>query len=109
FNAEWTVLSACAMGAPHARERLFILAHPAVDDVPSQMPHSAEPAASGRNESRGSDRGTRRDWWLREPAVDRVAHGATRSMVYDELHALGNAVVPQVAEHIGELIMQAAA
>jgi hypothetical protein len=29
-------------------------------------------------------------------------------MVRDELHALGNAVVPQVAEHIGRLVMEAA-
>jgi hypothetical protein len=27
--------------------------------------------------------------------------------VYDPLHALGNAVVPQVAEHIGRLIVAA--
>jgi hypothetical protein len=27
-------------------------------------------------------------------------------MVYDELHALGNAVVPQVAEYVGRLIVK---
>jgi DNA (cytosine-5)-methyltransferase 1 len=39
--------------------------------------------------------------------MDRVAHGVPRQVVYDPLHALGNAVVPQVAEHIGRLIMAA--
>ncbi|MET8278197.1 DNA (cytosine-5-)-methyltransferase [Micromonospora sp. NPDC005174] len=29
FDAQWSVLSACAMGAPHTRERLFVLAYPA--------------------------------------------------------------------------------
>lgn len=28
YDAEWEVLSACAFGAPHTRERLFILAYP---------------------------------------------------------------------------------
>lgn len=27
YDAEWSVLSACAVGAPHTRERLFILAY----------------------------------------------------------------------------------
>ena len=28
FDARWGVLSACALGAPHTRERLFLLAYP---------------------------------------------------------------------------------
>jgi hypothetical protein len=47
-------------------------------------------------------------WWSVEPPVGRVAHGLPARMVRDELHALGNAVVPQVAEHIGRLVMEAA-
>jgi DNA (cytosine-5)-methyltransferase 1 len=39
--------------------------------------------------------------------VDRVAHGVPRSVVRAPLHALGNAVVPQVAEHLGRLILAA--
>jgi site-specific DNA-cytosine methylase len=29
FDADWTVLSACALGAPHMRDRLFLVAYPA--------------------------------------------------------------------------------
>jgi DNA (cytosine-5)-methyltransferase 1 len=105
FDAEWGVFTACAVGAPHMRRRLFVLAHAQVDAVPGALPHHPRPAAFDRNEPRGSHRGTRRNWWLREPALDRVAYGAARSVVYDELHALGNAVVPQVAEHVGQLIV----
>jgi DNA (cytosine-5)-methyltransferase 1 len=106
FDAEWSVLSACAMGAPHMRRRLFVLAYPPVDDVQGALPHDPRPAPLYRHEPRGSDRRAWRDWWVREPAVDRVAYGDARSVVYDELHALGNAVVPQVAEYVGRLIVE---
>lgn len=45
--------------------------------------------------------------WATEPDVGRVAHGVSARL--DRLRALGNAVVPQVAEHIGRLIAEAAA
>jgi DNA (cytosine-5)-methyltransferase 1 len=44
-------------------------------------------------------------WWAVEPDVGRVAHGIPRRV--DRLRSLGNAVVPQVAEHIGGLVMAA--
>lgn len=104
FDAEWSVLSACAMGAPHSRERLFVLAYPAGADgfealqVPAAFP-------SGRTVAGAEDRGEGWAGWLHEPAVDRVADGVPRSVGFEELTALGNAVVPQVAEHIGRMIL----
>ena len=44
------------------------------------------------------------DQWSVEPDVGRVAHGIPNRM--DRLKALGNAVVPQVAKQIGEMIME---
>lgn len=44
--------------------------------------------------------------WAAEPDVGRVAHGVPGRV--DRLRGLGNAVVPQVAEHIGQLVMVAA-
>lgn len=44
-------------------------------------------------------------WWEVEPDVGRVAHGIPSRV--DRLRGLGNAVVPQVAEVIGRLIMEA--
>ena len=45
------------------------------------------------------------DHWVTEPDVGRVAHGIPSRV--DRLRGLGNAVVPQVAEYVGRLIMEA--
>ena len=44
-------------------------------------------------------------WWSTEPNVGRVAHGVPSRV--DRLRCLGNAVVPQVAQKIGEMILKA--
>lgn len=43
-------------------------------------------------------------WWETEPDVGRVANGVPNRV--DRLRGLGNAVVPQVAEVVGRLIME---
>ena len=48
-------------------------------------------------------RNERRQWWAIEPDVGRVAHGVPNRV--DRLRGLGNAVVPQVAQFIGELVI----
>jgi DNA (cytosine-5)-methyltransferase 1 len=54
---------------------------------------------------RSGRRGSRIGWpWAVEPDVGRVAYGIPRRV--DRLRALGNAVVPQVAEHLGQLIYE---
>jgi DNA (cytosine-5)-methyltransferase 1 len=42
--------------------------------------------------------------WAVEPDVGRVAHGVSNRV--HRLRCLGNAVVPQVAEHVGRIIME---
>lgn len=44
-------------------------------------------------------------WWGFEPDVGRVVDGVPGRV--DRLRGLGNAVVPQVAQHVGELIVRA--
>lgn len=103
FDAEWSTLSANQFGAPHIRERVYLVAYPTSDDgrhtneSATPWPLELEPRGSGRKHGRGG--------WVSEPALDRVAHGVPRRMVYDALHALGNAVVPPVFEHIGSRIV----
>ncbi len=43
-------------------------------------------------------------WWATEPDVGRVAHGVPSRV--DRLKCLGNAVVPQISEWIGIMIME---
>jgi DNA (cytosine-5)-methyltransferase 1 len=115
LNAEWGVLSACAFGAPHTRERMFCLAYAQCaerwpicgprrdmgnkhDSLSPQWPED-----SGRHGIRPE---TARGEWDREPGVPRVVDGFPGRL--DRLKSLGNAVVPQVAEWIGRRIVEAA-
>ena len=98
FDAEWSVLPACAMGAPHTRERLFLVAHPA--GKRGEQRGRVELAEVGNQERHLHH-------WQAVAEPHRVADGIPRRM--DRLRTLGNAVVPAVAEHIGRLIVEDAA
>ncbi|WP_412544498.1 DNA cytosine methyltransferase [Longispora sp. K20-0274] len=95
-------ISACEVGAPHPRRRVFVLAHPGGEGrCPGRPERRGAVASPGGPEAVGgvAERGRR---WAREPDVDRVAYGLPGGV--DRRRALGNAVSPQVAEYIGRLI-----
>jgi DNA (cytosine-5)-methyltransferase 1 len=99
-------ISACALGAPHPRERVFVLAHAESQGRCPWRPHRRSPdppTGSVHDEYRTGPQ--RRGWWASEPDLGRVAYGVPDGV--DRRRALGNAVVPQVAEHIGRLILGA--
>ena len=98
YDAEWSVLTACTVGAPHPRERVFIVAHcPGLDEGQVFCERGR-----AQKQPRDSARRTRGDW-PDEPDVGRVADGVSSRV--DRLRGLGNAVVPQVAELIGQQIV----
>ncbi len=129
------VIPACAFGAPHIRERVFIVAYAdgtgqhreGVSILPKggRQPWcnadtgrggQVVPDAQGFRCPRWEDlppaaiqewltRLERDNPWAAEPGMGRVAHGVPHRV--DRLRALGNAVVPQVAEFIGRLILEA--
>ncbi len=116
YAVEPYLIPACAVNAPHRRDRIFIVAHANGDGEPTQSINDREGQGQlgivadsdslirkqGRNnptekQSRHGKgvSGTRpkNDWWAVEPDVGRVAHGVPSRV--DRLRALGNAVVPQ--------------
>ena len=64
----------------------------------------SDPAASSFRPTIESFDGRLADQWATEPDVGRVAHGVPKRV--DRLRALGNAVVPQVAELVGRRLME---
>ena len=93
--------SACAVGAPHARRRLFGVAH-----AESFRCHSWWRSGSSPKSLESGGRGTQpRGPWADQPRPDGVAYGVPDGV--DRRKGFGNAVVPQVAQHIGQLINSA--
>jgi DNA (cytosine-5)-methyltransferase 1 len=95
YDAEWECVPAAAVGAPHLRARVWLLAYPC--RVGGAAGTDA-PVWAGRLQSQ------LRAWWPAQPSVGRVADGFPRPV--DELRALGNAAVPRVAELIGHAIVR---
>lgn len=158
YDAIWDCIPACAVGAPHRRDRIWIVAY-ATDAV--RRAHGRSVACSesesqgkarercvwegdwsagddgftagGKNVAdtdrrrgetivkRQSESGTQSrtcvqgkpsasdvdgsSWWLAEPGMGRMAYGVPARL--DRLRALGNAIVPQVAEIVGRAILSA--
>jgi DNA (cytosine-5)-methyltransferase 1 len=104
FDAEWSIVTACSLGASHSRARLFLVAYARGAGLQGIY------EAGRRIDLQPASSALRREW-SPEPDVARVANGLPARV--DEriakTRALGNAVVPQVAEHIGRLIMTAEA
>lgn len=106
YDAEWDCLPAAAFGAPHLRDRVFIVAYcPESLGDPTGVGCDAGPLVFAE-EIDPHEAALRADWWETEPGVGRVAHGVPGQV--DRLRALGNAVVPAVAEWIGRRIVAVA-
>lgn len=101
YDAEWHCLSAASLGAPHRRDRLWLIAYPCGPRLPVSQ---REAVLSPRRWEEG--RATSQlSWWACEPRVQRVAHGVRKRV--DRLRCLGNSVVPFIPEIIGRAILAA--
>lgn len=154
YDAEWDCIPAAAVGAPHLRDRIFVIAyradtqqessarnaksggrnHGVAEDVGQKRSHEHTPrdtdqiqnrlvAATRKPDERRTadnpmrrryrapqrqirsrwDRPIRASRWEVEPAMARVADGLPQQV--DRIKCLGNAVVPQVAEHVGRILL----
>jgi DNA (cytosine-5)-methyltransferase 1 len=140
YDAEWHCIPASAIGAPHRRDRIWIVAHPryrggrnigpfeersehqskwatnsnSVGGSSEQSPSLADSGSEGlQGDEWSGQAGTQRiseghltqcSWWAVEPDVGRVAHGVSGRV--DRLKQLGNAVVPQIPEMLGKIILE---
>jgi len=120
YDLRWTVISAASLGAPHKRDRWFLLATDAnrfgLRDEPGRvgrskgksparsindgaekpLADSASPGSGKRTCQGGGPREPndfmRNGWWTAEPDVGRVANGISNRV--DQVRCLGNSVVP---------------
>jgi DNA (cytosine-5)-methyltransferase 1 len=117
YDAEWHIISASSIGAPHIRERIWILAYPNSERRSSIFRRSSE---KFRNLAHDKPVGSLFDWngfryersrkkitfaSLCKPPICRVNDGVPGRV--DRLKQLGNSVVPQIPELIGRAILEA--
>tara|TARA_R100000458_G_C8269995_1_gene244728 strand:+ start:1480 stop:2235 length:756 start_codon:yes stop_codon:yes gene_type:complete len=105
YDAEWTTLSARQFGAPHRRERVFIVAYP--NNKRRKKHLFSEPNREKRQPTRSTVQTTQKTYWQKvpnPPPICRVDDGI-RYRVH-RTRALGNAIVPQCTEYIGQRIYE---
>lgn len=109
YDAEWDCIRASDAGAPHRRERLYLVAYPeCVGREEGPRVFTGEPSQDLPQQAtwRGiPDRNA--DGALRlvpPPDVQRMADGLPLGL--DRLRATGNALIPQIAEWIGRRILE---
>lgn len=122
YDAEWDCIPAAAVGAPHIRDRVFILAYPRSEPRTFRLPSidgrgdMGQEGNDGGEAKRGENRKlialvpgvhprTPADWWRAQSTVARTAHGIPDRL--ERLHAAGNSIVPQIAAWIGARIVEA--
>jgi DNA (cytosine-5)-methyltransferase 1 len=106
YDAEWECIPARAVGAPHRRDRIWIIANAAGKRRPRQGEYLKSVVATPD----AFEEANRLKCAIRSGNVPFVCRGHDGiSPVVDRaaIHALGNAVVPQISELIGRAIMAA--
>jgi DNA (cytosine-5)-methyltransferase 1 len=132
YEVQPVIIPACAVGAPHRRDRVWIVAYSQGRDdrrIPGKIQKQDEQQTKKRPQTwsaelggasqtvtdtpsilpqrlrdrQGQEQPWRGSWWSIEPNVGRVAYGIPSRV--DRLRGLGNAIVPQVAQEIFKAIV----
>jgi DNA (cytosine-5)-methyltransferase 1 len=97
YDAEWHCIPASAIGAPHRRDRVWIVADAQRDEQPRQEPCVGPFGRMGRIEQSVAWDG---GWQAALSALRGMDDGLSRSV--DRTDTLRNSVVPQVVTLIGQ-------
>ena len=105
FDAEWHCIEAAYVGAPHRRDRVWVIAYPKRQRQPQQgrFKYAISAKKNSYREASGLVNAFQGESL---PYVCRGHDGISKGM--DRLTRLGNSVVPQIPEAIGRAIMGAA-
>jgi len=107
YDAEWNCIPAHAVGAPHERDRLWIVAD--ASETGQQGPVINWQGISGSDGAQVAQFGNARaicgpQWAAGFQAVS-MGDGLSRLLVRGGIETAGNAVVPQIPELIGRAIL----
>ena len=114
FDAEWHCISASSVGAPHKRDRIWIMANPSC----SQRTRNGKPIGLSSEQPTSNLRGHSRkaisimdktrlektNWWKNEPRLLTLDDGIPDRVA--RLKAIGNSLIPQIPEMIGNAILE---
>ncbi len=109
YDSEWSIISANQFGAPHRRKRWFLVAYSTKSDGQKYTGHAGSMETERRSQYRSCQK-TRvhvRNYWEKgttESPLCSVDDGIPDRLA--RLRALGNAIVPQCSEWIGEQIVK---
>lgn len=107
YDAEWHCIPASAVGAPHRRDRIWIVAYTSIKGLEGQRIRTS---STEQEQSLFAGSGcvvrsvSHSDFWKVEPELGRVADGIPNRV--DRLKQLGNSIVPQIAELLGQAILK---
>ena len=116
YDAEWYCIPASYVGAPHIRDRVWILAYPAkvgwdiqehkktVTLHGEQLQNFEQPGY--RWERKNGGHSMEHVGWTVKPDVHGSNDDVPRKLAESAIGAFGNAVVPQIPELIGRAIME---
>lgn len=95
YDATWGVVSACMLGAPHARDRMFLVANSDENILRTPWTTEAERWPADMRFNGTGQKGFVASWWEAEPEPCSMDDGIPG--LVDQLRPYGNAQVPSVA------------
>lgn len=94
YGVRWDCLRASDCGAPHRRDRLWILAYPSGERLEGIWPRACGASEEEPLSSRCGADEAKTSWWETERGLGRVADGVAHRV--DRLGAIGDGQVPGV-------------